>query len=181
MKTLYVLRHAKAERDAPSGEDYDRSLDARGRNDAARLGRMLKRSLAALGTNWPDLIVSSSSARTMQTVEQLVAEWPKSPEIRFDKKIYLAPASHLLDAVRAFPDAASSVVLVGHNPGMEELASQLANKVASDALRRMKSDFPTCALATFEISIDTWARTIPDLARLVAFSTPKDLADSADA
>ena len=181
MKTLYVLRHAKAERDARSGEDFDRSLDARGRNDAARLGRTLKKTLAAMGAAWPGLIVSSSSARTVQTVEHLTAEWPKPPEIRTDKKLYLASASHLLEAVRALPDTASGAILVGHNPGIEELAIQLANKVASDALRRMNGDFPTCALATFEISTDTWGRTSPDLARLVAFSTPKDLADSADA
>jgi phosphohistidine phosphatase len=170
MKTLYVLRHAKAERDAPSGEDYDRPLAARGRDDAARLGKVLKKNL----TNWPDIIVSSPSARTLETVEHLTAAWSKPPAIQTDEKLYLAPASRLLETVRKLSDTAGSAMLVGHNPGMEELAIQLANKVASDALYRMRTKFPTCALATFEISTDSWARVSPDLARLVSFSTPKD-------
>ena len=179
MKTLYVLRHAKAERDAPSGEDYDRPLAARGRDDAARLGKVLKKALAG---NWPDLIVSSPSARTLETVEQLTAAWSKPPAIRTDEKLYLASASRLLETVRKLPDTAGSAMLVGHNPGMGELAIQLADKVASnapsEALRRMRTKFPTCAFAIFEISTDSWARVSPDLVRLVSFSTPKDLANS---
>jgi phosphohistidine phosphatase len=78
--------------------------------------------------------------------------------------------------VRALPDSAEAAMLVGHNPGMEELAIQLSNRVPSEPLRRMQTKFPTCALATFQISIDKWARASADLSRLTAFSVPKDLA-----
>jgi phosphohistidine phosphatase len=181
MKTLYLLRHAKAERDAPSGDDYDRPLAARGRDDAARLGTVLKKTAEVL----PDLILSSPSKRTLETVDCLTAKWPSAPDIQTDEKLYLAPASRLLEAVRRLPDTTAGAMLVGHNPGMEDLAIQLASKLAGDApnemLWRMRNKFPTCALATFEVSTERWARVGPDLARLVSFSTPKDLADSADA
>jgi len=181
MKILYILRHAKAERDAPSGEDFDRPLAPRGREDAARLGLSLKRASAATQPVLPDLIVSSPSKRTLETVEQLTARWPKPPSIRTDEKLYLASASRLMETVRNLPDTAHNAMLVGHNPGMEEFCIQLANKVPSEALYRMRNKFPTCSLATFEISLDSWARLSADLARLVSFSTPKDLADSSDA
>ena len=173
MKILYVLRHAKAERDSASGDDYDRPLARRGREDAAMLAKALKAR--------PDLIVTSSSKRTLETVDNLIAEWPKAPEIRRDEKLYLASSVRLLETARDLPDTAHSAMLVGHNPGVEELAVQLANKVPSEPLHRMRGKFPTCALATFEISVESWSRLSPDLARLVGFSTPKDLADSADA
>lgn len=177
MKTLYVLRHAKAERDAPSGEDYDRPLAPRGRDDAARLGRSL--------TVRPDLIVTSSAKRTLETVQHLTAHWPEPPAIRAEETLYLAPASRLLETVRQLPATAHSVLLVGHNPGIGDLAAQLAHQTPgaapSEMLRRLRLKFPTCALATFEISAENWADAGPDLARLIAFATPKDLADKADA
>jgi len=170
MKTLYLLRHAKAERESTSGEDFDRPLMNRGRDNAAALGRTFNAKAR------PDLILASPSKRTMETVEFLSAGWAKCPPIETDDKLYLAPAPRLLDAVRCLPDSADSAMLVGHNPGMEELAIQFANKVPSDMLRRMQRKFPTCAMATFAISVEGWPRATAELSRLTAFSTPKDLA-----
>lgn len=172
MKTLYLLRHAKAERDAPSGEDFDRPLAERGINDAAELGRIL-----SAANRRPDLILVSTARRTLETAENLTRHWPASPPVQNDKSLYLASAARLLDAVRAVPEPAESAMLVAHNPGIEELAHQLAHGVPSEPLRRMQKNFATCALATFEISVNTWPRVAAELAKLVAFSTPKDLAD----
>lgn len=177
MKLLYVLRHAKAEREAPSGGDFDRPLAERGRNDAARLGKTFKTSAMIL----PDAILASSAKRTRETAERLSAQWPKPPSIRTDDTLYLAPAARLMDAVRALPDTAQSAMIVGHNPGMEEFAALLANKVPSPAFYRMRDNFATCALASFEISVESWAEFDPARARLISFSTPNDLADNADA
>ncbi len=173
MKTLYVLRHAKAERDAPSGEDYDRPLAARGRTDAARLG--------SLWQIHPDLIVTSSAKRTLETVEQLTARWPKPVAIQAEDKLYLAPAARLMETVRTFPDTAHSAILVGHNPGIGDLAAQLAHQTPGAARERIRTQYPTCALATFEIAADSWSLVSPGLARLLAFAAPKDLANGTGA
>ena len=168
MKRLFLLRHAKAERDADSGEDFDRPLAARGRRDAELLGRQLS------AKNWrPDLIVASTSVRTLETAALLTAAWPASVSIAKDKDLYLASAARIMSYVRAAPDGAGSLMIVAHNPGLEEFAL----KLAGDALRRMQKKFPTCALAVFDLSIDHWARASPDFARLIAYFTPKDLAD----
>ena len=177
MKTLYVLRHAKAERDAPSGEDHDRPLAGRGRDDAARLGQTLGQILALR----PDLIVTSSAKRTLETVAHLTAQWHERPAIRADETLYLAPASRLLETLRKLPDTAHSVLLVGHNPGIGDLAAQFAQKTPGEALNRLRNTFPTCALATFEIAAENWANVGPDLGRLITFATPKDLAKKTDA
>lgn len=176
MKTLYLLRHAKAERDAPSGEDFDRPLAPRGRGDASEMG--LK--MAAEGY-FPDLILTSPSARTIQTIEHLTATWSKRRAVQADKRLYLASAQRMIDLVRTFGHAAGSIMIVAHNPGLEELALQLSNRVPSDPFRRMQKKFPTCALAVFQVSIDDWARFAPDLCRLSAFYTPRDLADGSAA
>ena len=177
MKILYVLRHAKAERDSPTGGDYDRPLAPRGRDDAARLGQIMNKG----PTPRPDMIVTSSAQRTMETVAQLTAHWSKPPQIQADDKLYLAPAARLMETVRHLADTAHSALLVGHNPGIEDFAVQLAGKAPADALTRMRGKFPTCALASFEIAADSWSQVGPDLARFVAFVTPKDLANSFDA
>jgi phosphohistidine phosphatase len=172
MKTLYLLRHAKAERDAPSGEDFDRPLAPRGRGDASEMGI----KMAAKGY-FPELILASPSARTIQTIEHLTATWAKRREVQADKRLYLASASRMIELVKIFGHAAGSVMIVAHNPGLEELALQLSNRVPSEPFRRMQKKFPTCALAVFEVSVDVWGRLTPDLCRLSAYYTPKDLAD----
>jgi phosphohistidine phosphatase len=171
MKTLYLLRHAKAERDAPTGEDFDRPLAERGRSDAAALGRAL-----SAADRRPDMILASTSRRTMETVENLTRDWPTTL-VRTDRSLYLASAVRLLEAIRVADPTADSVMVVAHNPGIEELAIQLAHNVPSDPLRRMQKKYPTCALATFEVSANSWMRVSADLARLISFSTPKDLAE----
>ena len=176
MKLLYLLRHAKAERDALSGEDFDRALAPRGRSDAAALGDSL-----ASGGKLPDLILTSPSQRTLETVKYLTEGWPTAPRIETVQALYLAPAARILDNVRAQGSAAQRVMVVAHNPGIEELALQLAHNIASEPLQRLQKKVPTCALATFDAAIDNWARLAADLCHLTAYSTPKNLADGADA
>ena len=174
MKRLYLLRHAKAERDSESGEDFDRPLAERGFRDAKALGRFLS------ARDWrPHLMVTSTARRTLQTVERMTADWPKPVAIVEEPGLYLASPELLLDSVRVSSDKAASLMLVAHNPGIENLAIELNRNVASEAARRMYKKFPTCGLAVFELSIERWSRVSPDLARLVAYFGPKDLADDA--
>ncbi len=172
MKTLYLLRHAKAERDSESGEDFDRPLAKRGIRDAESLGRLLN-----VRNQRPDLIITSSARRTLETVEHLTAEWPRPVPVVEEKELYLATAEQLIAAARTAPDTAARVMLVGHNPGIEDLAVHLAQAFATEASNRMRGNFPTCALGVFELSIEHWAYVSWDLARMSFYGGPKDLAD----
>lgn len=171
MRHLLLLRHAKAVAHARGGEkDIDRELAPRGRRDAGLLGRhMLARGLR------PDLALVSASARTRETAALLMAQWPASAPLDIQRALYLAEAPAVLDILRAAPDKARSLMVVGHNPGMADLAFNLTAAGDPDARMRMMAGFPTCALAVFEVKLDSWAELTFQSARLVEFVTPKHL------
>lgn len=158
MKTLTLLRHAKAERDPPSGGgDFDRTLNARGRENSARMGKEMRR----LGLRF-DRVLASPARRVVETVEG-VGE--RSPQ--YDKRIYDASTERLLDVIASIDDGVERLLLVGHNPGFERLAA----KLTADEI----DEFPTAALAEIELPIEHW-RDIKDTSgRLVRFLTPKTL------
>jgi phosphohistidine phosphatase len=149
MRRLVLFRHAKAERNAPSGEDFDRELTERGLHDA----RLIGRALADAGVS-PGLALVSPSARTRQT-------WDASglagagTEARFDKGLYHASARMLRQAVEAVEDEAETLVLVGHNPGLHELAVQLVVEGAGSGavLDRVRSKFPTAAAIVYDLDV----------------------------
>jgi phosphohistidine phosphatase len=139
-RTLLILRHAKAVRDADGG-DEQRPLNGRGRSDASAAGRWL---LAAQLI--PDLVLCSTARRTRQTWEQAGAELGTAASgcrVSFDRRLYDAGARDLLELVRECPDDAGTVLVVGHNPATAELASSLT--------RQPGLHFPTCALAVVGI------------------------------
>src|SRR5687768_4806515 len=140
MKRLYLLRHAHALAEAPpGGGDHDRPLSGAGTAEAMDVARHLLESRDA-----PGVILSSSSARTLETA-RIVA---KGADIRAEKNLYLAPAAALAERVRAVEDACRRLMLVGHNPGIGELAAYLSDGRV-DA-------FPPAALATFDLDADAW-------------------------
>ncbi|MBA3667284.1 MAG: histidine phosphatase family protein [Sphingomonas sp.] len=158
MKRLILLRHAKAEADSPGG-DFERPLSARGRKDALRMGEEIRR----LGLNF-DLVLASPARRVAETVEALGELVP-----RFDPRLYNASTGQLLNLVREIEDHVGSLLLVGHNPGIELLAARLA---ASERI----GDYPTGALAETELTIDQWREAGKASGRLIRFISPKDLA-----
>jgi phosphohistidine phosphatase len=149
MRRLVLFRHAKAERTAASGEDFDRALIERGRLDA----RLVGHALAAAGIA-PDLVLASSAARTRETWEASGLAGPKT-EVRLDKGLYHASARQLRQAIEAVEDQAETVVLVGHNPGLHELAVQLVVEGAGSGavLDKVRSKFPTAAAAVYEVDL----------------------------
>jgi phosphohistidine phosphatase len=170
MKTLYLLRHAKAERDSASGEDFDRPLAARGRHDSETLGRFLAER------DWkPALIVYSPAARTQQTTEAIAAAWTKPPRSRSDKSLYLAEPDQIAVCVQGLPDSLASAMIVGHNPGLEILAGALAEHGDKQARKALDEGFPTCALAVIELDTDHWADLSPRASRIVALHVAKTL------
>lgn len=142
MKTLLLLRHAKSSWDNDSLADFDRPLNDRGRNDAPRMGKLL----AQLDLI-PDLIVSSSAKRAAATAKRVAAAAAYEGTIRYTREFYLADPETYLELARQVDDEVSRLMLVGHNPGIEELVSHLAG-----GDERM----PTAALACFHLAIDRW-------------------------
>lgn len=149
MKTLLLLRHAKAEPDAQGG-DRERRLTPRGKHDAGAVGRII----AELGLPI-DLIVSSDARRAQETAEIVASVIGWQNPIRLEPRIYGASAGQLLDLIHDLPESAICALLVGHNPGFVELAAALAG--ASDASIRLR----TASVAHLEIASATWHSALP--------------------
>jgi phosphohistidine phosphatase len=172
MKRLFLLRHAKAQPADGGTEDFDRTLMLSGMQDAAALARHLRRSSLAV-----ELILCSASARTTQTAELLLHELVA--EIEYRDNLYLADAARIIAAVRGAPATVASLMIVGHNPGMEICATQLAREPVRRKERArheaLEEKFPTCALAILDFDIGRWRDVEPGTGKLVDFVRPKDL------
>lgn len=166
MKTLLLLRHAKSSWDDAGLADFDRPLAPRGLKAAPRMGR----ELAWRG--WlPDAALVSPALRTRQTWELVAAELPDPPAAEFAKAIYDASADRLLAEIRKTPETADNLLVIGHNPGLEDFAGQLAaDSSDAAALARLREKFPTSALARFVFDggwdqLDTGAARLTHLLR----------------
>jgi phosphohistidine phosphatase len=164
--TLYLLRHAKSSWADPTLPDHERPLAPRGRRDAKRIAKHLVR----IGYE-PELVLCSSAARTRETLE-LVRPALKTSRVLFEDELYAATSDELLARIRLVPDPVESVMLIGHNPSLQQLALVLAS--AGDELRRLETKFPTGALATIVLT-KSWGGLAPDDAVLMAYVVPKQL------
>lgn len=164
MKILLILRHAKAQPDAPRG-DRVRTLTKRGRRDAAAMGAHIA---ATLGR--PDALVSSDAARARETADAVVAATGFAAPVTIEPEIYAADLETLIAVVRGLPDAADSVVLVGHNPGFEELTAALTG-LDDDEIR-----LSTAGLATLACDGRQWNAVDPGDCRLRGIATPSSIA-----
>jgi phosphohistidine phosphatase len=165
MRTLYLLRHAKSSWDDPELPDRERPLAPRGVRDAKRIARHMRRLEIA-----PGLVLCSPAVRARQTLEPIEAKVPDAP-VDVDERLYSASSETLLERVRAIPDEVASVLLIGHNPGVQELALLLASR--GDELERLEAKFPTAALAT--LSLARWSSLRVGDAELSAYVVPKQL------
>lgn len=170
MNRLFLLRHAKAARPG-SGTDRERPLAERGREAAKRLAGWI--GAHRLGA---DLALCSSALRTRQTLDLVLPGFaPALPEIIVEDELYLADGKALLKRLRRLPGRAAGVLLVGHNPGLEQLAQGLADVTAGPLYRQLAEGLPTAALAVFEVGV-SWAALDWRCARPVAIISPKQLA-----
>lgn len=169
MKTLWLLRHAKASAGGAGLADRDRPLTARGRAAAERIGH----HLAERGAR-PDLVLCSPSLRTRETFELVEKALGTALSAEFDDELYLASERDLQARIQQVSDDAASVLLIGHNPGVAELALRLAVRGDSDALAGLHRKFPTGALAELRIHSQRW-RQFARGCELVAFVTPKQI------
>ena len=167
MLTLSLLRHAKSSWDDQTLADHDRPLAPRGR----RAAKVIAKHLGRKGIS-PELVLCSPSTRTRQTLKRLSPGLGKNAEVQIEPELYAAQARDLLDVLQKVPDEVESVMLIGHNPGIQDLALSLAS--AGSKIPRLRSKFPTAALATFELN-GTWRELAPGSAELVSLVTPKEL------
>jgi phosphohistidine phosphatase len=167
MKRLHLLRHAKSSWDDPALADHDRPLAPRGRRAAEAMAQHLRNEGIA-----PELVLCSPSARTRQTLTAIAPGLGENADVRIESELYAASAATLLEVLHELPDEVSSVMLIAHNPGIQDLAVSLAG--GGPAIERMRSKFPTAALATLELDV-SWSELTPEGAELVGFVKPKDL------
>lgn len=169
-KELLLFRHAKSSRDDPDFDDFDRPLAERGVKDAPLMGR----ELAARG--WiPQLALVSPAARTTETWKLASAGMNPPPKVRSPESLYLATSSRILSEIAKTPETVERLVVVGHNPGMEELSRMLAGQRSDAAARRLVDEkFPTGALARFTFSGE-WKDLAAGGTALTHFLRPKDL------
>jgi phosphohistidine phosphatase len=177
MRQLLLLRHAKSSWDDPRLPDHARPLNARGRRSALAMGDAMR----DLGLA-PDVVLVSSARRTLQTLEAL-APIEGSPLVEPMDALYLAPWHGLLEALRGVRETARSVLLIGHNPGLHELAMALAGPAGMAAggrmAERLAQSYPTGALTEFSVALP-WRLLEAGGGRLLRFLAPADL-PSADA
>jgi phosphohistidine phosphatase len=165
---LHLLRHAKA---APQGEgtDRERPLEQRGRRAAQALAAWASEHKLA-----PALVLCSPAVRTRQTLDIVAPAFARPPQILFEDALYLATAAQLIARLRQISANINCVMLVGHNPGLQELAALLSDVSGGPLMARLAAGLPTAALASYQVAVP-WSALDRRLARFAALLTPKDL------
>ena len=170
---LLLLRHAKSDW-SKDEDDHDRPLSARGRRAAPAMAHFMR-----MKDYLPQAVLCSTAKRTRETLDLLLAAWSKKPAIRYERELYLAEWPVLLANLKNASARASPLLVVGHNPGMEQLALALALQpkgIAERArLQRLTQKFPTAALAVLDFEIPSWRMLKPGSGQLFDYVRPKDL------
>jgi phosphohistidine phosphatase len=175
MKRLLLLRHAKAVTGSGKGGDHARPLNDRGRTDAPRIAIAMQHNHYV-----PDCVLCSTAKRTTETWAHVAPELDVQPEVSFLDALYLAPWKTIMQTLRAVSGSPDAVLVIGHNPGLEDFAQAVARKPELDRERALmetlKGKFPTAALAVLDFDIENWSELLTGSGILVDFIRPKDLA-----
>lgn len=172
MKSLSILRHAKSSWDAPVDRDFDRPINARGRRGAVLMGELWKKS------GWPlDRILASPAVRVTETLDHFQpAAGLADMEPHWERRVYLASSATLLDVLREAGALGDHLMLVGHNPGLEDLAMMLVPYDASNPARMaVEEKLPTAALVRININVTAWSDVRENSGTLDRFIRPRDL------
>jgi phosphohistidine phosphatase len=145
MHLLHLLRHAKSSW-KEDVEDHERGLSRRGRDAACRVGKHLPAAVGPL-----DLVLASDARRTLETLDLVLAEFTTRPRFSLESELYLASAERLLQRLRRLPEEDRNVLVIGHNPGLQELALALADPAAPESRPLVAGKLPTAARVTFVI------------------------------
>ena len=170
MKRLYLLRHTKSDWADPDRVDADRPLSPRGRRTAPALGRYMRREGLI-----PAFALSSTARRTEETWELLSPALKAEIPLETSSKLYLASPMRLLKAIRGLPEKYPSVIVIGHNPGLQALALELVGAGEAAARARLATKYPTGGLAVFDFTAGQWSEIAAGKGRLERFVIPRDL------
>ncbi len=170
MRRLILFRHAKAVPTDGSIRDYDRPLDTRGRKDAPKMGAYLARHRLV-----PDLAIVSPAKRTRETWELAAAAFPVPPPVIYEDRLYDASPQIILDVIKIAGGNARNLIVVGHNPGIHQLAVLLLAAGDVNLREQLREQLPTSGLVTIEFAFEDWKKLHPQAGRLDRYVTPKTL------
>lgn len=171
MKRLTLLRHAKSGWDDPVARDFDRPLNRRGKLASEVIGRWLHDQ----GITF-DLIVGSPAVRVIETIEHVAIGYGETMAPVWDKRAYLASSSALLEIIHDTADDCENILLVGHNPGLEDLVLMLVpDEAGDDARDAVEEKYPTASLAEIDFEVAHWRDVKAGLGKLVYFKRPRDI------
>lgn len=171
MRTLLLLRHAKSSWDDPDLSDHERPLNKRGTTDAPRIGGWMRDNGLM-----PEAVLCSGAVRARATLALVLADLKgTAPAITYDESLYLAEPEAILDRIRKVPADVGTLLVVGHNPGLQMLALSLAGGGDRKALAALAEKLPTAGLAVLELDGASWTPIAYGGCRLRSFVTPKRL------
>ena len=170
MKTLTLLRHAKSGWDDPVARDFDRPLNPRGRRAAATMGRHLR----DLGLAF-DGVIASPAVRVRETIDEVERGYGRRLSPVWDRRLYLASAATLLDVVHEAAGDAARLLLVGHNPGLEDLVLALVPDDDGPLRTAAEEKYPTATVAELTFGCDGWGDVAENGATLTRFVRPRDI------
>jgi phosphohistidine phosphatase len=165
---VWVLRHAKAGPHGP--DDHGRPLTGKGWRQSEEVERFLEE--ASLGVPLPEHVVTSSAKRARQTAELVRPALRPDVELVADRRLYQADSDDVVDVLRELPDEVRSVMVVGHNPTLHDLALELLGRADAAGRDRLEQGFPTGALAVVRLPAPSWAELEPGTGDLVELFTP---------
>jgi phosphohistidine phosphatase len=160
MRELILIRHAKSDWSNPLLDDFERPLNKRGSKNAPFMAKILKKEIQK-----PDLIISSPSFRTKLTLEYFLKEFEYKGEVIFEKSIYEAPFENLLKVIKNVDDKYKTIFLIGHNPGLNDLANFL--------LGSFEDNIPTSGVLKIDFDTNSWKNISKDNSKLIFFKYPK--------
>jgi len=170
MKRLLLLRHAKSSWKEPALSDYERPLNKRGRSAAILMAEYMAREHLR-----PEVVLCSSARRTCETLAYLSPVIGAECDIKIERALYLVSADQLLARISEVDSNVRTILLIGHNPALAEVARQLGGKGDAEAKQQMRSRFPTAALAVIDSNAKQWRDLQSAKTLLERFATPKDL------
>jgi phosphohistidine phosphatase len=170
MKRLTLLRHAKSGDDGTVARDFDRPLNAKGRRAARAIGRYMRDQALRF-----DAVVASPATRVAETLQEVEAGYGGALAPHWERRLYLATPTELLDIVHAAAPDAQSILLVGHNPGLEQLVLTLVPERGDGARGEVELKYPTASLSEMIFPVDRWEDVDQGRGELVRFVRPRDL------
>jgi len=170
MKTLTLLRHAKSTWDDPVARDFDRPLNRRGRQAARTVGRAMRAEGLAF-----DHVIASPAVRVIETLADVAEGYGADLKPAFDQRIYLASAATLLDVIHETDEGAGKLLIVGHNPGLENLALLLSRDDGNSFRSEIAVKYPTATLAEIDLPVGNWGEVAEGVGTITRFIRPRDL------